>query len=80
MEDKEELYKTINYLNSIKFKINTSLIDFLENDGKLIVEAYNQKLENKSEKLQFKISMCIDQAYSKLNIPFYLNHICDWRG
>lgn len=24
--------------------------------------------------------MCIDQAYSKLNIPFYLNHICDWRG
>ena len=80
MEYKDILYKSVNYLNSVKFKININLINYLENEGRVILDNYLQRLNNKSEKLHFNITFKIAKCFSKLNIPFYINHNADWRG
>lgn len=38
MDNKENLYKAINYLNSTKFVINIKLLNYLTNEGKWLLE------------------------------------------
>lgn len=80
IEDKTKLYNAINYLNSFKFKINTELLYYLENDGQYILNKYINDLESKSEKLHANITIKIAKIYSKITIPFYINTFADWRG
>lgn len=80
IQNKELLYNTINYLNSIKFKINNNLLIFLEGEGKVLMEHYFNKLESKSEILNSKIKLTLAKSYSKLNIPIYISTNSDWRG
>lgn len=70
---KSKLFKTINYLNKIKFGINNSLLSFLKNEGSYIIN--NMVGE---ELINSKISINIAEIYK--NIPFYLNTHADWRG
>lgn len=48
IENRELLYNTINYLNSIKFKINNDLLTFLEGEGKFLWNYYLIGLKNKN--------------------------------
>ena len=45
MENKNVLYNSINKLNSIKFKINNDLLNFIENDGSYLLEHYFYNLK-----------------------------------
>ena len=38
VENKEALFKSINYLNSIKFTINNLLLDYLKNEGNFLLD------------------------------------------
>nr|YP_009486058.1 hypothetical protein [Cantharellus appalachiensis]AWA82119.1 hypothetical protein [Cantharellus appalachiensis] len=40
-ENKNSIYSAVNYLNSIKFNINTDLLNFIQNDGKYLLEILN---------------------------------------
>lgn len=78
IEDKEKLYITINYLNSIKFKINSDLINYLESkDGSIILNHYLKSLKTKSEKLQANLTLGVARTFHKLNMPFYINTNAD---
>jgi hypothetical protein len=76
VKNRESLYQAVNYVNRIKFKINTDLLDYLNGKGSFLlnepiptdkseVEAY------KSNELQTKITLKIAQTYR--DIDFYLN-------
>nr|QWO71400.1 RNA polymerase [Lyophyllum semitale] len=80
VENKTKLYNAINYLNTIKFKINTSLLNYLENEGKYLLDSYYKELESKSAKLHAEITLKIAKSYSKIKIPFYINTFADWRS
>lgn len=73
IENKDNLYKAINYLNSIKFGINNLLLDYLNNEGKYLLEEFKAE-----DDLQRAITLKVAQCFSK--IPFYLNVHADWRG
>lgn len=47
IENKAPLYNAINKINNIKFKINNSLLDYLENDGKYLLKSYLENLKTK---------------------------------
>lgn len=72
-EGKEKLYKTINYLNKIKFSINNSLLNYLKNEGRYLLDSVD--IGNKDKHL---ITLELADIYK--NIPFYLNVHADWRG
>jgi DNA-directed RNA polymerase len=38
VENKKALFKSINYLNSIKFSVNNTLLEYLEKDGKFLLD------------------------------------------
>jgi hypothetical protein len=40
MNNKDSLFKSINKINSVKFKINKELLYYLNNDGKFILKHY----------------------------------------
>jgi hypothetical protein len=73
MENRYSLYNAINYLNSIKFCINDSLLNFLNNEGNYLIT----EVESDDE-LQRDITLRLANIY--LNISFYLNCKADWRG
>lgn len=73
IENRTNLYKAVNYLNSIKFEINNDLLKYIENEGKHLIE----ELEN-NNKLHTLITLKLANIYGK--IPFYLNVHADWRG
>ena len=75
--NKEKLYNTINYFNNIPFGINTELLDFIQNDGKFLLEL-PQNIEDNSVKINQEISIKIANLFR--NVPFYLNTHADWRG
>nr|YP_009739444.1 DNA polymerase [Tricholoma saponaceum]QIC20288.1 DNA polymerase [Tricholoma saponaceum] len=75
LEIREKLYKAVNYLSSIKFGINTQLLNYLDNEGKFLLEDVEF---TRSEVLQRFITIKIGQLFSK--IPFYLSIHADWRG
>jgi hypothetical protein len=66
VENKEALFKSINNLNSIKFSINNTLLDYLNNEGKILL--YLIKEENKLQR-----AIILKIAKSFFNVPFYLN-------
>jgi hypothetical protein len=65
IEDKDSLFKAINYLNSIRFGINNLVLDYF-NEGKYLLDSI--KPDND---LQREITLKVAQLFSK--IPFYLN-------
>lgn len=67
------LYKAINTLQSIKFEINSQLLDLIINDGLYLLE----KLDNNEEELQRDMTLKIAQMFS--NILIYLPVNSDWR-
>jgi len=71
VENKASLFKSINYLNSIKFSINKALLDYLNNDGKFLLDFIKEDTHR-------IITLKIAESFS--NIPFYLNVHADWRG
>lgn len=80
VNNKNKLYNAINYLNSIKFKINNQLLIFLENEGNILWSNFLETLVNKNDKLQAEFSLNIAKSYSKINLPIYINTFADWRG
>jgi len=80
----EKLHSAVNYLNSIKFKVNTEALDFIKNNKETVFKDYYQ-LEGSSN--QDKINdnilrdfVTLEIAKTFYNIPFYLNTYADWRG
>ncbi len=69
----DKLFNTINYFNQIKFGINKSLLDFIQNEGKYLLDEVD--LDNK---MNNKITLNLANIYK--DIPFYLNAYADWRG
>ena len=76
MDNKELLYNSINYLNSIQFEINIDLLDFVAKKGNSLF--YTEDDMSESERLQKAITIKIAETYK--NIPIYLNTHADWRG
>lgn len=76
IENKELLYNSVNYLNSIQFEINIDLLEFLTKKGNSLF--YINEDISESEKLQQAITLKIAETYK--NIPIYLNTHTDWRG
>jgi hypothetical protein len=72
----KKLYNAINYLNNIQFSINTSLFDYITNEGKFLIE--NIKDNDSKNYINSIITLNIANIYS--GIPFYLNTLADWRG
>jgi DNA-dependent RNA polymerase-like protein len=73
IENKKELFDSINYLDSIKFKINNDFLDFILNEG-----YYLLSLEDEKNWTQNLISIKIAQTF--INTTFYINTFADWRG
>jgi len=81
IEERQNLYLSINKLNSIKFKINTNLLNYLENEGFYILEFYFKNiLKNKTDINQNFITLKIANSLNKLKHPFYICTSADWRG
>ena len=76
IENKELLYNSVNYLNSIQFEINIDLLEFLGKKGNSLL--YTNEEISESERLQQAITLKIAETYK--NIPIYLNTHTDWRG
>ena len=73
IENKNLLFKAVNYLNSIKFGVNNLLLDYLTNEGKYLLE-----LIKPDNVIHREITLKIAKLFSK--VPFYLNVHADWRG
>jgi len=78
VENKLNLYKAVNYLNSIKFGVNVYLLNYLENEGNFLLDSENNQEIDKSEELQREITLKVARTFS--NIPFYLSTHSDFRG
>lgn len=73
IENKNSLFKAVNYLNSIKFGVNNLLLDYLMDEGSYILDYIEPDND-----LQRNITLKIAKLFSK--VPFYLNVHADWRG
>jgi hypothetical protein len=73
MENKQLLYNSVNYLNSIQFEINIDLLEFLAKKGNSLF--YTDDDISESERLQQAITIKIAETYK--NIPIYLNTHAD---
>jgi hypothetical protein len=73
IENKNSLFKAINIMNSIKFGINNTVLNYLNNEGKYLLDSIPPE-----NIIQREIIFKIAQLYSK--VPFYLNVHADWRG
>jgi DNA-dependent RNA polymerase len=76
---KSNLFKAINYLNSIKFSINSDLLNFLNNEGNYLKKE-NSIYADKSTILQENFSLKIADCFNNCNKPFYLTARADWRS
>lgn len=73
-ENKDSIYKAVNYLNTIKFSVNNLLLDYLlSSEGSYILEHIKPE-----DELQRKLTLFVAQFFK--NICFYLNTHTDWRG
>jgi DNA-directed RNA polymerase len=69
IENKNLLFKAVNYLNSIKFRVNNLLLDYLTSpmgEGKYLLE-----LIKPDNIIHREITLKIAKLFSK--VPFYLN-------
>jgi hypothetical protein len=66
MKPLSSLYKAVNYLNSKRFSINKTLLEYLKTEGQYLLDII--KPENI---LQREITLKIADLFS--NVPFYLN-------
>jgi hypothetical protein len=75
------LYNSINYLNSIKFRINTEVLDFILNNKEKIFKNYyfseNNQNENKINDNILRDAVTLEIAKTFYSIPFYLNTFAD---
>nr|QWO71390.1 RNA polymerase [Termitomyces sp. T123] len=82
MKNKEILYKTINYLSKIEFKINNDLLKFLFSEkGNFLIHSVIESKEKEislSEKIQFYTNLFLAEVFSKET--FYLPLKADFRG
>lgn len=78
------LYKAVNYLNSLKFKINTEVLEFVyENKSTIFKDYYHSDKTLTDDKINDNILrdfVTLEIAKTFSNIPFYLNTFTDWRG
>jgi DNA-directed RNA polymerase len=74
VENKNSIYKAVNFLNSIKFSINKNLLNYLlSHEGSYILD-----IVKADDELQRFITLKIAQIFK--NTYFYLNTHADWRG
>jgi DNA-directed RNA polymerase, mitochondrial len=93
MNNKDSLYKAVNKMSSIKFKINNLLLDYILNEGNYLINSLNENNSilngnldenqdhiktNNSDELQRITTIQIAKTYS--DISFFLPLHCDWRG
>lgn len=76
MDNKDNLYKAINYMSSVKLSFNEDLLNYLLNDGKFLFN--NSESLTESELYQMHIQLNVAQTY--LNVPIYVPLQADWRG
>ena len=78
------LYNAVNYLNSLKFRANTELLDFILLNKIFIFKNYYHSDRTLSEdKINYNILrdfVTLEIAKTFSNVPFYLNTFADWRG
>lgn len=67
-------FNSVNYLNSLKFKINGDFLKYLHNEGSFILDHY------KKNKGYINNIIALDIATIYKDIAFYLNVNLDWRG
>lgn len=81
-ENSTKLYKCINLLNGMGFKVNSDLLDYLKTSaGSHLLEL---NLDSKSEKERTQLEMinsnCLAIAETYRDQTFYFNTFIDWRG
>jgi hypothetical protein len=74
--NKDNLYKAVNYMSSVKFTYNQDLLNYLNNVGRFLLEE-NIKLTD-SELYQRYIQLNVAKAYGET--PFYIPLQADWIG
>jgi len=80
----EKLYNAVNYLNSIKFSVNSDVLNFILSNKDIIFKNYYNSDETLSEdKINDNILrdfVTLEIAKTFNYITFYLNTFADWRG
>ena len=80
MINRGELFKAINKLNSVPFRVNFELLDFLYSDGNIILKNYLENSKNETDRnLKFK-TLKLAEIFKIFKFPFYINCSADWRG
>ena len=75
ISNKDILYKTVNYMSSIKFGINKDVLNYIINTDN---DFLKKELFKGVSSLQNIITYNIALIY--INHPFYIPNSCDWRG
>ena len=66
IENKKALFKSINYLNSIKFSVNNILLEYLEKDGKFLLD-----LIKEDNDIHRTMTLKIAESFSNVTFYFY---------
>jgi len=77
----DNLYKAINYSSSIKFTVNSEILDFIVKNNEILFKNYYDGIdlsEIKDHILRDTVTLEVAKTYK--DIPFYLNTYADWRG
>lgn len=70
-------YEVVNKLNAIKFQINVSLLNYLENEGQWLLDEIKIN-SSRDEWVYIQLTLQLAKAFS--GHPFYFSHYLDWRG
>ena len=77
MINRGELFKAINKLNSVPFRVNFELLDFLYSDGNIILKNYLENSKNETDRnLKFK-TLKLAEIFKIFKFPFYINCSAD---
>ncbi len=71
--NRDKLYFAVNYLNNIKFSINTDFLEYLNSKGKKLLETGDE-----TDKLDRHYLLTLAESYKSCS--FYLTTHADWRG
>lgn len=77
IEINDFMLRGVNILNETEFEVNTLMLNYLNSDGRYLLEHDNLNDDN-STKLAKQITLSICECYK--NNKFYLTVNCDWRG